>query len=281
MVPAARRAGAFAATQSWRRTAASTSTKVGSASAYHAACRVRELIGGHLRSQQNGQAEEPSRQRVVRPTARALHCRGVWKPRWARTSAKVTSTSHRLTYQAIIWDTDPSWSVQERAKGCRLVHGSRRSTQRRGSGGAPARCHRAVPVARSRASCCRRTSRSPLRPRRSGRRQTASLAVMPLPVEVMPGSPLSIATCAMRTIVVPGMPSLSAASRAFHGGTNTAPSPSGGGVSACSSRCPNTVAGSPYSNATRSGSSTITRPKARAIADVSSRVMQARHPSST
>ena len=153
MVPAARRVGAFASTQKWRRTAASTSTKVGSALAYQAACRVGSGSEATRAASRMVRLKGPSRHGVGRATARGLQCRWVWKPRWARTSAKVTAAAHRLTYQAMIGSTQASWSVQKRAKGRRFPDGSRRSTQRHGRGVSPSRGQSAVPVARSMASC--------------------------------------------------------------------------------------------------------------------------------
>ena len=64
----------------WRRTAASTSTKVGSALAYHAACRVGSVSEATRAASRMVRLKSPSRHGVVRPTARGLHCRCVSKP---------------------------------------------------------------------------------------------------------------------------------------------------------------------------------------------------------
>src|SRR3954452_8054304 len=76
---------------------------------------------------------------VVRRMARSDHWRWVSTPRWARHSAKVTSTCQRRTKQVRISTGSSSGSVLKKACGSCSPLGSRTRTQRSGTGGEPAR----------------------------------------------------------------------------------------------------------------------------------------------
>src|ERR1700751_3647164 len=88
----------------------------------------------------------PSRTGVVRRIALSDHWRWVLTPRWARTSANVTSTCHLLTNHARISPGRALRSVARNACGSSSPVGSRTRSPRIGTGGTPPRYHSAVAV---------------------------------------------------------------------------------------------------------------------------------------
>src|SRR4051795_3165776 len=106
--------------QTRRRTAARVSAKVGRGLRYQAAVQTAERARWSRRAASNATIENsPSRQGVVRATARSDHWRWVSTPRWSRTSRKVTSTCQRWTNQRTICSGSPAGSGARTAGGAR------------------------------------------------------------------------------------------------------------------------------------------------------------------
>ncbi len=90
------------------------------------------------------QEKSPSRTGVVRAMARSDHWRWVSRPRWVRTSRKVTSSCQRRTNHSRIWVGSADGSVHSKAWVAKEPLGSRISTQRMRTGGLPERYQTAV-----------------------------------------------------------------------------------------------------------------------------------------
>jgi len=125
--------------QNWQRTAANTSLKVASSLGYHSAWRIGKLSGKSALANTTTRLKRPNKQGVVRSMARSDHWRWVSKPRWARTSSKVTSMFQRAMNHWSICSAETSGSEQKTAAGLMVCLGQRTSTQRIGMGVCPRR----------------------------------------------------------------------------------------------------------------------------------------------